>query len=572
MTTGVRARLSIGVLLATSPSTVLEGGVAAASSTFAAPACTGDLNGDGRVDAADLGILLIAWGGDDSPADLDGDGDVDGADIGVMLIGWGGCFDNGSFESDGGWSNLVVGASEYHAPVDGDRYAVLASDAPALAQDLNETTGGAGVVTVDLWARSIYGDDDLDRIRQGTMDAGSTSRAVVEVALCAGGVELASSTVDVSPVALLGAPAEHAIDDGGNVWIDGAYRMAIGPGHLLYQPLGDDPILDAWMRQGPGPRDFDNAFAPIATPQGLRAIYGGYYNDTSPDELESFIDFATFAGDAPDYEFTIEEPILEHLGSENPWVIDAHLFLDPDTQRLWMTWGGHRIWVTELDPADGRPVLRPPGGGIAFEDFPESAHTPIMSFAEGPEVGGSRDVPPGWDGDEWSSGYVEGASLHKHDGSYYAFGSYGALDRNYTIRVGRAASPTGPFVDKDGHELTIFHPELGRYGASMLLGNDGDQLVPGHPHVWEEGGVTYLGYDYRTDLGVPEEQAVDRMGIRRLHWVDGWPTVWHPVSVAVDLSAAGGPKGEALELVVRNVGDAGSRLAVDHVTIVTRTK
>jgi hypothetical protein len=47
-----------------------------------------DLDRSGRVDAADLARLLLAWG---SPAlDLSGDGTVDGADVGVLLAGWDG--------------------------------------------------------------------------------------------------------------------------------------------------------------------------------------------------------------------------------------------------------------------------------------------------------------------------------------------------------------------------------------------------------------------------------------------------------------------------------------------------
>lgn len=53
---------------------------------------TGDLNGDGVVDGADLGALLAAWGPcpaqDPCPADLNGDGEVDGADLGVLLSQW----------------------------------------------------------------------------------------------------------------------------------------------------------------------------------------------------------------------------------------------------------------------------------------------------------------------------------------------------------------------------------------------------------------------------------------------------------------------------------------------------
>ncbi len=55
----------------------------------------GDINGDGDVNGADLGLLLSAWGacGDCSPgscpADLNGDCTVDGADLGLLLGNWG---------------------------------------------------------------------------------------------------------------------------------------------------------------------------------------------------------------------------------------------------------------------------------------------------------------------------------------------------------------------------------------------------------------------------------------------------------------------------------------------------
>ncbi len=55
------------------------------------PACPADLDGDGTVDGADLGILLSCWGGSGAECDLDGDGSVDGADLGLMLTAWGPC-------------------------------------------------------------------------------------------------------------------------------------------------------------------------------------------------------------------------------------------------------------------------------------------------------------------------------------------------------------------------------------------------------------------------------------------------------------------------------------------------
>jgi len=53
------------------------------------PVPDADLNGDDRVTAADLGILLASWGdcaGCD--ADFDGNGIVAGLDLGVLLGQW----------------------------------------------------------------------------------------------------------------------------------------------------------------------------------------------------------------------------------------------------------------------------------------------------------------------------------------------------------------------------------------------------------------------------------------------------------------------------------------------------
>ena len=48
-----------------------------------------DLNGDGEVNGADLGLLIAGFGSFGSSGDIDGDGDVDGADLGRLLAKWG---------------------------------------------------------------------------------------------------------------------------------------------------------------------------------------------------------------------------------------------------------------------------------------------------------------------------------------------------------------------------------------------------------------------------------------------------------------------------------------------------
>lgn len=47
----------------------------------------GDLDGNGVVDGADLGLLLGGWGGS-GDGDLDGNGVIDGADLGLLLGSW----------------------------------------------------------------------------------------------------------------------------------------------------------------------------------------------------------------------------------------------------------------------------------------------------------------------------------------------------------------------------------------------------------------------------------------------------------------------------------------------------
>ena len=57
--------------------------------TYLCPeAMPADLNGDGAVDAADLGLLISAWGDTTGYADLNGDGVVGSADLGLLISDW----------------------------------------------------------------------------------------------------------------------------------------------------------------------------------------------------------------------------------------------------------------------------------------------------------------------------------------------------------------------------------------------------------------------------------------------------------------------------------------------------
>lgn len=53
--------------------------------------CAFDLDGDGSVDGADLGILLSNWNQESPQCDLNMNGIVDGADISLLLAAWKRC-------------------------------------------------------------------------------------------------------------------------------------------------------------------------------------------------------------------------------------------------------------------------------------------------------------------------------------------------------------------------------------------------------------------------------------------------------------------------------------------------
>jgi hypothetical protein len=55
--------------------------------------CSGDIDLNGSIDAADLSSILAAWlsSGKGLPEDLNGDGIVDAADLSTLLANWGTC-------------------------------------------------------------------------------------------------------------------------------------------------------------------------------------------------------------------------------------------------------------------------------------------------------------------------------------------------------------------------------------------------------------------------------------------------------------------------------------------------
>lgn len=124
----------------------------------------------------------------------------------------------------------------------------------------------------------------------------------------------------------------------------------------------------------------------------------------------------------------------------------------------------------------------------------------------------------------------EGASFWKHDGYYYLFVSTssccdGPLS-GYSVFVGRATSPLGPFVDQNGILLNTFAPG----GFISIAANGNEWVGPGGNVVFtDDAGQDYMLY-----------HAVDRQSpyfagypgftrrpalIDHIEWINGWPEV-----------------------------------------------
>ncbi len=437
------------------------------------------------------------------------------------IDGWGGSSGSGS----------GIEKNEYYSPVDGEWYAFGAGGESYTYQLTDHNIAAGEAYTLRVWARSKN-------------SAGNTATTTAEVRFYYGSTEITSVTADVNPVRLLGDPRNYSNDDGGNVWIDQGYRVAFSE-NIFYQLASEDPLLDSWTRYNDSDYETDMAVSPIITPQGFKAVSFTYYEDAPP--FYSEISFITASGSPPNYDWSSSNTVvLYHDGYEDPWVIDSHLYYDDSTGRLWMSWGGGTFWVCEMDPNDGMLINHP--SNKEFDGHPEY-HTEVAY----------------WNGDEWSSDWFEGPALYKHNGYWYLFGSYGHLALNYTIRMGRGSSPTGPFYDKDGIAMTEWDSSESEYGNTLILGADGGQANPGHPHVWEENGKYYMGYDYTDEY---TGSGVDRLGIRRLYWVDDWPVVAQtPIEVTFNANDYPAAIGQKLGISVRNTGDPASRAAFDYVSL-----
>ncbi|WP_016698602.1 arabinan endo-1,5-alpha-L-arabinosidase [Actinoalloteichus spitiensis] len=241
------------------------------------------------------------------------------------------------------------------------------------------------------------------------------------------------------------------------------------------------PTVPAWVH------DYSDGdvWAPDISYQ--RGRYWLYYAASTSGSRNSAIGLATSPSGRPGT-FTDHGIVVSTTLDDDHNAIDPALLVDRQG-RWWLVFGSFwsGIRMIRLDPFTGMPHP-------TDRTLHHLARRPVEQAVEAPYV-------------------IE------RGGYYYLFVSFDhccrGVDSDYRIMVGRSASPTGPYVDRDGVPMLDG-------GGTQLLASHGDVRGPGGQSVLRDGDVDLLVYHYydRADGGL------SKVGLNQLSWDDeGWPLV-----------------------------------------------
>jgi arabinan endo-1,5-alpha-L-arabinosidase len=226
----------------------------------------------------------------------------------------------------------------------------------------------------------------------------------------------------------------------------------------------------------------------------------------------------TLDPNSPDFKWEEGGIVASSDGVEDCNAIDPAVLLDPTDGKLWLTYGSYfgYIRLVQLDPTTGKRVNP--------NDQP-------------------RNIAIN----------CEASDLIYHDGWYYLLATHGSCcrgaDSGYNIRVGRARSVFGPYLDNMGVDML-------QGGGKLFVGSGGRVIGPGHFGLLDLGdGVQKFSCHYEADLDRGGASVLD---IRPLLWKDGWPEAGENFKEGTYEIESVRP-GTALELAVEGVPVGGRR-------------
>ncbi len=253
------------------------------------------------------------------------------------------------------------------------------------------------------------------------------------------------------------------------------YTFGTGGGGLISK--------DGWTWNGGGVRPGGGA-APDALKIGNRYLvaYGATGGSTSHKGVIYTMWNKTLDPTSPEFKYSEQVIVATSDGYEENDAIDPGLFLDPNTGRLWLTYGTYYGFsrIVELDPKTGGLKLGNKPVDIAI--------------------------------------VCEATTIVYREGWYYLLATHGSCcdgaNSTYNIVVGRAKKVTGPYIDNVGRSMM-------EGGGKMVVGTRGSLIGPGHfGQIILEKGVEKMSLHYEADLAQGGRSV---LGILPIVWKDGWP-------------------------------------------------
>ncbi len=241
----------------------------------------------------------------------------------------------------------------------------------------------------------------------------------------------------------------------------------------------------------------ENLWAPeIYEHDGTYYLYYSASRFGTDNSLTALATNTTLNPEDPDYEWVdqglvVESPVTG-LDPDNPGktfnAIDAGIVEDADGNpymSIGSFWYG--IFLVPLEWPSGKPV--------------ENWQSQTVHIADRFMPGNPIEAP-----------YI----MHR-DGYYYLFTSFDSCcqgaDSTYKIAVSRSDSVTGPYLDKEGRNMV-------GGGGTILLESHGAMNGAGGQSVFGD----YLAFHYY-DGSNEAAPYIPTLGLQKMGWKDGWPTV-----------------------------------------------
>jgi arabinan endo-1,5-alpha-L-arabinosidase len=288
---------------------------------------------------------------------------------------------------------------------------------------------------------------------------------------------------------------------------DTYYLFSTGPGITFYSstdmlnwhPEGRVfPGEPAWAR-AVAPGFNDHIWAPDI--QYHDGKYYLYYAVSGFGKLASGIGVTvnqTLNPRSPQYHWQDLGMVLQSVPGRDLWnAIDPNIVTD-ETGHAWMNFGSFWDGIKLVKLDDSWTKLAEPQEWRSLAKRERPAFTPDDSA--GPAE-------------------IEAPFIFRKGKFYYLFVSWGlccrAAESTYELRIGRATSVTGPYLDQTGKPML-------QGGGTLLLKGNSQWKALGHNSAYTMDGKDYLVFHaYET-----ADHYLQKLKILEMKWdADGWPTV-----------------------------------------------